>query len=205
MDRKTHWDQIYSTKRPEQLSWYQRYAHLSLALIQGVAPDKSASILDVGGGASVVVDDLLSAGYRHLTVLDISQNALVMVQERLGSAADAVNWLEADVLEEELPQSAFDVWHDRAVFHFLTAVADQQRYVSQVRRALVPGGHVVIATFAEDGPTRCSGLEVQRYTPEQLSAVFGGAFRVVESRTEVHITPAGKSQIFAYIVMRCGF
>ncbi|WP_290634662.1 class I SAM-dependent methyltransferase [Aquisalimonas sp.] len=202
MDTKSHWESVYQSKAPETVSWYQPHSERSLALVRRVAPDRQAAILDVGGGASTLVDDLLSDGYTELAVLDLSGAALDVARERLGSGADGVRWLEANVLDVDLPQAGLDVWHDRAVFHFLTAAEDQQRYVEQVCHALKPGGHVVIAAFAEDGPTRCSGLDVQRYSPEGFQAVFGERFQLEDSSREVHVTPAGGEQAFTYCVFR---
>ncbi|MCC5812451.1 MAG: class I SAM-dependent methyltransferase [Ectothiorhodospiraceae bacterium] len=204
MERKSHWEEVYRSKDPEEVSWYQPHSERSLELIRKVVPDREVAILDVGGGASTLVDDLLSAGYQNVAVLDLSGAALEKAQERLGSAARGVRWLEADVLEVGLPEGSLDVWHDRAVFHFLTSGQDQQRYVEQVRHALKPHGHVVISTFAEDGPSRCSGLEVQRYSPESLQAVFGAGFQLVLSSRELHITPAGREQAFTYCVFQAG-
>lgn len=202
MDKKSHWEGIYGGNNAEQLSWYQRHMNLSLALIEKFAPNKDVSIIDIGGGASVFVDDLLAAAYRSLTVLDLSENALNFAKQRLGDRAKVVDWRAADILEAVLPEKAFDVWHDRAVFHFLTSTEDRQRYVAQVRKALVPGGYIVIATFAENGPPRCSGLEVQRYSVQTLSDAFGSEFKLVDDRSEMHITPDGRSQPFIYCVFQ---
>jgi SAM-dependent methyltransferase len=199
---KRHWEEVYRSKAPEEVSWYQPHSRRSLELIRRVAPAHEAAILDVGGGASALVGDLLSEGCTELAVLDLSGAALEKAQERLGPAARGVRWLEADVLEARLPAAGLDVWHDRAVFHFLTSHQDQQRYVAQARSALKQGGHVVIATFAEDGPSRCSGLEVQRYSPESLQAVLGAGFKLVQSSRELHITPAGREQAFVYCVFQ---
>ncbi len=202
MERKSHWEEVYQSKDPQEVSWYQPHSERSLQLIREQAPDDATAIIDVGGGASTLVDDLLAAGYRELAVLDLSGVALQRTQERLGTSACAIQWIEADVLEVELPQAGFDVWHDRAVFHFLTSSRDQQRYVAQVRHALRPRGYIVISTFAEDGPSRCSGLEVQRYSPESLQAVFGTDLRLVHSSRELHVTPAGREQAFIYCVFQ---
>lgn len=202
MDRSAHWEQVYRTKGPDQVSWFQAEALLSRALIEQAAPDRTASIIDVGAGASTLVDGLLGAGYQHITVVDLSSAALALTQRRLGDAAASVVWHEADVLTAELPGQHFDVWHDRAVFHFLVDSADRARYVEQVRRAVRPGGIVLVATFAEDGPTRCSGLDVARYSPAALHAQFGAEFELLESRREVHTTPSGASQAFTYCVCR---
>ena len=163
MDLKTHWETIYRTKQPHEVSWFQREATVSLALIRRVAPEVTAKIIDVGGGASTLVDGLVAAGYRGVTVLDLSPSALETSRRRLGAAAHDVTWLEADALSVDIPPGQFDVWHDRAVFHFLTSAADRSRYVEQVGISVKRGGYVLVATFAADGPTRCSGLPVARY------------------------------------------
>ena len=152
----------------------------------------------MGGGASTLVDGLVAAGYRGVTVLDLSPSALELSRQRLGAAAHEVTWLEADALSAELPSGHFDVWHDRAVFHFLTAAIDRSRYIEQVRKSVSRGGYVLVATFADDGPTRCSGLPVARYSAGALHHEFGPAFRLVESVREEHVTPAGRTQAFIY-------
>jgi 2-polyprenyl-3-methyl-5-hydroxy-6-metoxy-1,4-benzoquinol methylase len=188
--------------KPTEVSWYQPTAVLSLSMIRRVAPDHSAAIIDVGGGASTLVDGLLADGYDRLTVLDVSGAALTEASARLGEDAARVTWLEADVLETALPASAFDVWHDRAVFHFLTESADRKRYVEQVRTSVRLGGYVMVATFAPDGPTKCSGLDVARYTPQELHGQFGADFQLLESAREDHHTPAGSIQPFIYCLCR---
>ena len=202
MDSKSHWERIYNTKLPTQVSWYQPHALRSLDLIRRVSPPPDGAIIDVGGGASTLIDDLLDAGYHDLTVLDLSAAALAVARRRLGTRADTVRWVEADVLDASLPNTGYSVWHDRAAFHFLTAPADRARYVAQVRRAVRPGGFVVVATFADDGPTRCSGLEVARYSPEALHAEFGTPFQLMASEREEHVTPAGVRQAFVYCLCR---
>ena len=204
MDRKVHWENVYATKLAGEVSWYQTHAQVSLELIQSVAPARTSAIIDVGGGASVLVDDLLGVGYANLAVLDISRAALDQARSRLGPWSAGVTWLEADVLDAALPVAAFDVWHDRAVFHFLTDTADRRRYVDQVKRALKPGGAIVIGTFAEDGPRKCSGLDVARYSAAQLSAELGPAFVPVSSRRHEHVTPWGAPQAFTFCVCRLG-
>jgi len=201
MDPKSHWEAIYGKKRPEEVSWYQPEATLSLELIRAVASLESA-IVDVGGGASTLVDGLLRAGYRQLTILDLSVSALNAAQRRLGASARLVSWREGDVLTTDLGVAPIDVWHDRAVFHFLTDVTDRERYIAQVRRAVRVGGHVLVATFAEDGPSRCSGLEVARYSPQGLHGAFGSDFRLIASRREEHLTPRGARQAFTYCLCR---
>jgi len=198
MNSKAHWETIYRTKRPDEVSWFQRAPRISLDLIRRVATDPTASIIDVGGGASTLVDGLVAAGYGDVTVLELSSAALDQARRRLGAAVARVRWVEADVLATELPQAAFDVWHDRAVFHFLTSPADRARYVTQVRRAMRSGGHVIVATFAHDGPTKCSGLPVARYTPDGLHGEFGAGFRLLDSVREEHVTPSGARQAFIY-------
>jgi len=202
MDRREHWEQVYRTKGPEQVSWFQAEARLSRQLIELVAPDRGSAILDIGAGASTLVDGLLASGYRNLAIVDLSPAAIGLTRHRLGASAAAVTWQVADVLEASFDQGAFDLWHDRAVFHFLTDAADRARYVAQVRHAVRSGGHVLVATFAEDGPTRCSGLEVVRYSPAMLHAVFGTGFQLVDSHRELHTTPSGARQAFTYCVCR---
>lgn len=202
MDPKSHWERIYNTKLPTQVSWYQPRALRSLDLIRRVNPPPGGAIIDVGGGASTLIDDLLDAGYHDLTVLDISATALAGTRARLSAQATSVRWMEADILDARLPKARYSVWHDRAVFHFLTASADRARYVAQVRRAVRSGGFVLVATFAEDGPTRCSGLEVKRYSSEALYAEFGAPFRLMASEREEHITPGGALQVFTYCLCR---
>ena len=202
MDPKSHWDLVYRTKGPEQVSWFQPEATLSLELIQQVAPAPDLSLIDVGAGASTLVDGLLTAGYKRITILDFAPAAIAQAQHRLQAASSSVSWLEADVLTAELPPAAFDVWHDRAVFHFLISAADRVRYVAQVRHAVRRRGYVIVATFAEDGPTRCSGLDVARYSPAALHDEFGADFQLLESRRQEHVTPWGTPQAFAYCVFR---
>ena len=168
MNMKTHWEHIYETKAPTNVSWYQEHAQFSLQCIQNTGIQKTDHIIDVGGGASTLVDDLLTAGFQHLTVLDISAAALQSAQRRLDTRSTDVNWIEADITQANLPEQTYDVWHDRAVFHFLTQPSDRQRYIDTVRHAVRPGGHVIVATFAPDGPDHCSGLEVMRYDSESL-------------------------------------
>ena len=150
----------------------------------------------------MLVDDLLSAGYTDLTVLDVSETALDISRQRLGDAAARVKWIVADVRDAPLPERRFTIWHDRAVFHFLTDATDRQAYVEQVQRTVRPGGYVLIATFAEDGPKTCSGLPVVRYSPESLHSEFGPAFRIVTSEQQDHHTPAGREQSFLYCLCR---
>ena len=202
MDAKAHWEHVYRRNRSDQVSWYQPRPAISLDLILRAAPARTEAIIDVGGGSSTLVDSLLGQGYSQLTVLDVSSAALDAARSRLGREASRVTWVEADVLTADLEAGAFDVWHDRAVFHFLTALADRRAYIEQVRRAVKPGGHVLVATFAEDGPTMCSGLPVSRYSPDALHGEFGAGFRLLESVREQHVTPAGRTQSFVYCLCR---
>lgn len=202
MNPRAHWDTIYRTKSADEVSWYQEHAVRSLDFIRGTGVPLTARIIDVGGGVSTLVDDLLAAGYADITVADISPVALDATRARLGALADRVTWLEADITRARLPAKHFDVWHDRAVFHFLTDAADRARYVGQVRHAVKSGGHVIVATFATDGPERCSGLPIVRYGPESLHAEFGDDFRLAESARETHVTPAGAEQRFVYCYCR---
>ena len=198
MDRKQHWERVYGTKKPTEVSWYQAEPLLSLSLVSEAAGAGPVSIIDVGGGSSTLVDRLVERPSTEVTVLDLSGAALREDQDRLGERARRVKWIEADILNVELPGMAYDVWHDRAVFHFLTDAADRRRYVDQVLRSVREGGHVLVATFDEDGPERCSGLNVARYSPEELHAQFGAPFRLLRSVHESHLTPMGTTQKFVY-------
>jgi len=202
MDQKRHWDTIYQTKDVRTVSWFQPAARQSFDLIARFASDRRSSIIDVGGGASVLVDDLLSYGYTDITVLDLSETALEISRGHLGADGRDVKWIAADVRNAPLGEFAYGVWHDRAVFHFLTEPADRRAYVAQVERTVRPGGYVLVATFAEDGPPMCSGLPVIRYSAESLHAEFGSTFRVVTSAHEDHHTPAGREQSFLYCLCR---
>lgn len=204
MSRQEHWERVYGAKPPDQVSWFRPHLEISLALIERAAGSRSAGIIDVGGGASSLVDDLLARGYTNVTVLDISQAAIEIAKRRLGEAAQSVKWRCADITAEELPEGAYQVWHDRAVFHFLTSPEDRLAYVRNVARAVEPGGHVVISTFGPEGPTQCSGLEVVRYDSESLHEQFGRRFQLVESRKELHQTPFGTTQEFLYCYCTLG-
>lgn len=198
MESKSHWDRVYSTKSADAVSWYQPEATLSLNLICDLAKKADAQVLDVGGGASNLVDGLLSRGMTQIGVLDISAEGLDVARRRLGQEARQVRWIEGDVTTVKLEPSSVDIWHDRAVFHFLTNPTDRAAYVAQVRRAVRPGGHVIVAAFAPDGPLECSGLPVVRYDPEGLHAQFGSHFELLEHLEEEHKTPLGTVQHFIY-------
>ncbi len=198
MDLQSHWERIYQTKSPQEPSWYPPHLQTSLDWISGAAPDRSASILDVGGGESTLVDDLLARQYRALTVLDVSSAALDKSRQRLGPAAESVKWLAGDVTEISLPSRAYDVWHDRAVFHFFTEPERRAVYVRQLASSLKIGGHVVLSTFGPEGPEKCSGLVTRRYNAESLSHELGQGFRMAGSSVVEHRTPFGTTQQFLY-------
>jgi len=202
MDARSHWENVYTTKAPEAVSWYRLHLEKSLEIVERVAPDRSVAIIDVGGGESTLVDDLLARGYQNVAVLDVSPTAIDVAKRRLGRAADSVQWIVADITSVELPSSAYDVWHDRAVFHFLTEKEQRAAYARQVARGVKPGGYVLVSTFGPEGPTKCSGLEVVRYDAESLHAEFGVSFRLLESLKELHETPLGTTQQFLYCLCR---
>ena len=200
-DKKDHWEKVYSDKVSTEVSWYQQHPQQSLELIKATGVDTSARIIDIGGGASTLVDFLLDAGYQNLSVLDISHTAIEQAKSRLdqyaNGRADSVVWLEQDITRFAA-EKPFDIWHDRAVFHFLTSEDDRSKYVNVMAGALKQGAHVIIATFGLDGPEKCSGLDVKRYSPETMSVVLGDSFQLVETREEQHITPGAGRQSFIY-------
>ncbi len=202
MDAKNHWEKIYATKAPDAVSWYRAHLETSLALIERAAGAHSASIVDVGGGESTLVDDLLARGYQNITVLDISETAIDATKKRLGTAAEYVSWLVGDITKIRLAPNTYDVWHDRAVFHFLITPEQRAAYVRQVASAVRPGGHIIVSTFGPEGPTKCSGLDVVRYDEESLHKQFGVRFRLEESSKELHQTPFGTTQQFLYCYCR---
>ncbi len=197
MDTKRHWEQIYAQRSPEEVSWFQARPETSLAMIEACALADDAPILDVGGGASRLVDELLAAGHRRVMVLDIAEAALAHARARLAAQAERVAWYAADATRFEPPEPVA-LWHDRAVFHFLREATERTRYVDRLRSGVRPGGQVIIAAFAPDGPTHCSGLEVVQYDAERLQAALGEGFTLAETRPEVHITPGGATQAFNY-------
>lgn len=198
MDLKQHWERVYATKASDTVSWFQEHADTSLRLIHNTGIGNGAAIIDVGGGASKLADDLLTEGYTDVTVLDLSLAAIAVTKQRLGKTADMVHWMEGDITCAEFPLHRFDIWHDRAVFHFLTDPVDRQAYVERVSRAVRPGGHVIISTFGLEGPVKCSGLDVVRYNSESLHEQFGRRFHLIDSKTEIHHTPSGAVQQFLY-------
>ena len=198
MNQKDHWQQVYSTKLPEKLGWYKPHLQTSLSWIKELSLAAEAPIIDVGGGASTLVDDLLGAGCRSITVLDISETALCSVRERLGKKANMVTWLNGDITSVVLPSHHYELWHDRAVFHFLTELDQQRKYRENLLKALKPHGHLIIGTFALEAPPKCSGLPVQRYNLEQLKDTLGAEFELVCHRKEEHVTPGGVEQMYLY-------
>lgn len=198
MDRQKHWQNIYESKEQTNVSWFQPHLQKSLAMIDSANLKADVRIIDVGGGASTLVDDLLARGFKNLTVLDISANALEKTKERLGNKSDFVNWITADVTQFALPENHFDLWHDRAVFHFLTDPNDRELYLNNLRRALKPEGHFIIAAFAQDGALKCSGLDVERYSLEKMQQAIGADFELLQSFGEEHHTPFNTTQNFVY-------
>jgi len=203
MGRKNHWEQVYKTKAPDAVSWYTPHLDESLKYINATGLDpQNAAVIDVGGGEATLVDDLLAAGYRNVSVLDISAKALEVAAERLGPRAASVRWIAADILEYEFAAASVDIWHDRAVFHFLTTTEQRQAYVAQVLKALRPGGFAIVGTFGPNGPEKCSGLPVMRYEPDALHNTFGTHFTLLKHSVDMHTTPWNAPQEFVYCFCR---
>jgi len=200
--RAEHWQNVYRTKEPTAVSWFRPHLEVSLELIKQTGVNANSCIIDVGAGASTLVDDLLKLGFLHLTAFDISATSLDVAKQRLGTRANAVRWIVGDVASHRFPRNGFDVWHDRAVLHFLVASHDVQCYVENATTSIVNGGHVVIGCFASDGPEKCSGLPVTRRDPEDIAALFGASFTVIAARREQHMTPTQATQSFAYALLR---
>jgi hypothetical protein len=196
-EREQHWERIYGTKSVREVSWYEPAATTSLAFIEAAGVQRDQPIVDVGAGASVLVDGLLERGFSDITLLDVSRTALDTVQARLGERGEGVRCIATDVTRW-VPERRFALWHDRAVFHFLTDQGAREQYRAVLSSALRPGGAAIIATFADDGPERCSGLPVQRYSPEQLASELAPALRMVDSKRVVHKTPSGAEQRFVF-------
>jgi SAM-dependent methyltransferase len=202
MQPRDHWQKVYSGRAPTEVSWYRKHDPVSMKMIRKAAVPADAAIIDVGAGASTLVDDLLAAGYGNITLLDLSAAALAAAKSRLGPLSADLRWIEADVLGTALAKGAYDLWHDRAVFHFLASPDDRRAYVRQLLGALKPGGHLVMATFAEDGPSSCSGLETMRYSAQELHAELGSRFTLVAHEKDRHTTPSGVAQPFVYCLFR---
>jgi len=202
MNDAEHWEQIYATRSSRQVGWYAPHLKTSLNWIAELKLASKAPIIDVGGGASTLVDDLLVAGHRNLTVLELSESAITLSKKRLGTESDSVTWLQGDVMQVELPSHYFDLWHDRAVFHFLTNPKQQQKYKDALLRALKPGGHFLIGAFHLDAPPQCSGLPVQRYSVEMLCDSFAKEFHLQRYHHEIHRTPSGVEQSYVYCLFQ---
>ena len=197
LDAKNHWEELYHSTSPGKVSWYQENPATSLGFIEKTGLPKEAPILDVGSGASTLVDQLLLRGYRNLALLDVSTKALLLTRQRLGGKATDVAWHHGDVTRYSLPEQ-YSLWHDRAAFHFLVDPSDRRAYVTSLRQGLRPQGHLILATFAVGGPTRCSGLDVTQYDTQKITTELGQDFRLIETLEELHQTPAGVEQLFSY-------
>jgi SAM-dependent methyltransferase len=202
VERKDHWENVYATRSSDRVGWYKPRLDTSLEWIRALQLDADAPIIDVGGGASTLADDLLDAGFSDLTVLDFAESALELSKARLGERANQVDWIVADVTSATLPPDRFAVWHDRAVFHFLVDKQDQRRYREQAASALRPGGYLVIGTFAPEAPPTCSGLPVERCDREKLVRMFGAGFELLRHEKEMHVTPGGVEQMYLYALFR---
>jgi len=197
LDRQVHWENVYTIKAEKEVSWFEDSPTISLDLIRSTGVNIGASIIDIGGGASRLVDALMNKGFGAVTVLDLSKKALATAKARLGALGAKVRWIVADVTTWE-PSQTYDVWHDRAALHFLTEPNDRTAYAQRVSRAVRPGGHLIIGTFAPDGPERCSGLQVVRHDAASLSEMLGSEFELMESRQHSHQTPMGSTQRFQF-------
>ncbi|QND71153.1 class I SAM-dependent methyltransferase [Tardiphaga robiniae] len=199
--RQAHWEKVYGTKGEKEVSWFQENPAPSLDLIALTGVTAEAQIIDIGGGASRLVDDLIARAFHHLTILDLSEAALAAAKSRIGGRSADVQWVVADVTKWE-PLQMYDLWHDRAAFHFLTEKADQSAYVDRLKRAVKLGGHVIIGTFAPDGPERCSGLPIVRYDATTLAEILGSDFALIDARRHGHVTPWGAIQRFQFSTFR---
>lgn len=202
MSTKAHWEAVFRKKQGDEVSWYQPHLLLSMRLFARAGVSAESRVIDIGGGVSTLVDDLLAEGVQDVTVLDISSEALAKTKKRLGARAAGVRWIEADVTHAELPASYYDIWHDRAVFHFLVNPEERAAYINTLDSALRPSAYVIIATFASDGPTRCSGLPTMRYSPEELQAELGPHYELIDAEPEHHRTPSGAEQRFMYCLLQ---
>ena len=201
MTDKSHWENIYTNKSAQDVSWYREHLNISLDFIQKCRLSPDAGIIDIGGGASTLADDLCELGYVNVSVLDISKRSLEKAKQRLGARADRVQWMEGDITRVQLPFEHYDLWHDRAVFHFLTDSSAQKAYVEAATRAVKSGGFIIIATFSPEGPAKCSGLPVQRYDAATLVRQFSECV-LMDSQMEIHQTPSGTSQSFTYVRLK---
>lgn len=197
-DRQAHWENVYTTKGETEVSWFQETPTVSLELLALVGAKAADSIIDIGGGASRLVDSLLAQGFERLTVLDLSAAALESTRQRLGSEGNKVEWIAADATTWEPQPNAYRVWHDRAAFHFLTNEQEQRAYIERLKTGLMIGGHAILGTFALDGPEKCSGLPVARHNSNSLSSLLGAGFALIDSRPHEHATPWGSTQKFQF-------
>ncbi len=202
---QSHWDSVYQSKPFDSVSWYSPHLNESINLIETLCPDRTSAIVDIGGGEATLVDDLLTKGYLNLSVLDISEKAIDFTKHRLGTRAAYIAWHIGDITQYQFGEKKFDLWHDRAVFHFLTDASARMRYIELVKRSVKPGGYVVMATFGPDGPLKCSGLDVVRYDESKLHRQFGEHFELMGSQIEHHKTPMGGDQQFLYCWCRVNF
>lgn len=202
MSNRAHWNHVYQSKAPDAVSWYRPHLDTSLALLDDLALPTDAHIADVGGGASTFVDDLLARGFHHISVLDLSEHALKHSQQRLGDRAASVRWIAGDATTTHFEREGVDLWHDRAVFHFLTDPHDRTNYLDALHHSVRPGGYVILATFGPEGPDKCSGLPVQKYSAEALLKQLGPAFEGVGATDDLHTTPWESTQAFTYLVAR---
>ncbi len=202
MPQRNHWEHVYSTRQIHAVGWYTPHLQVSLDWILTAVQDVNAAVIDAGGGASTLVDDLLEAGYRSITVLDISDKALSATKQRLGKMAELVTWLNSDVTSAGLPEQYYQLWHDRALFHFLTEPEQQRKYRDTVLKALKPGGYFIVGTFAPEAPANCSGLSVQRYSPDRLVKALGKKFELVDCKNDLHITPGAVEHMYLYCRFR---
>jgi SAM-dependent methyltransferase len=198
MDRRKHWEKVYSSTPVDKVGWYEPHLETSLAWTEDLGLAKDVPIIDIGAGASTLVDDLLSKGYESITVLDLSASALASAKERLGERSGSVTWLEGDITSIDLPAHHYGLWHDRAVFHFLTRPEQQEQYRDNLLKALQPAGHLVIGTFAPEAPPKCSGLPVQRYSAQELASTLGSEFELKRHQKMMHLTPGGTEQMYLY-------
>ncbi len=202
MIKSGHWEEIYASRPADEVGWYRPHLQTSITWISELGLSLDAPIIDVGGGASTLVDDLLGLGYKSLTVLDLAEQAIAVTKERLGESAKSVTWLHADITEITLPQNRYLLWHDRAVFHFLLEHGEQQNYINAMLRAIRPNGYFIIGVFGPEAPAQCSGLPVQRYTPELLCEKFAPEFELLRQQNEIHETPSGVEQAYVYCLFR---
>ena len=200
-DAKEHWENIWTTKKSNEVSWYQEYPKTSINLILPTNPSKDAKIIDVGGGDSNLAETLLDLGFKNITVLDISANALERAKKRLGNKSDMITWIESDILEFE-NDNRYDIWHDRALLHFLTSEENLKNYVKLVKQHVMQGGYLIISTFSTKGPIKCSGLDTRQYSKESIKELFSNEFEHIKSFEEEHVTPRGMGQIFTWNVFR---